>query len=155
MNSHEKYQRSFGSLSTSQALRMEECTMDNRETGRGRSLRMSRRLLIACILIIGLLAMSTITYAATGRTITDHVKVFFSNGTVKDIEVVTTVDEEGNVTTDGNEVIDEEFPVDEDGVAWVRIEGETEDGEKWSIETGFNDLEEDESENDETEGGQE
>ena len=131
MNSHEKYQRSFGVLETSRApewLTKEECTVEKKNFG---GLRMSRRLLIVCILVIGLLAMSGLTYAATGKTITENVKIYLSDGTTDNIVVTSEIDEEGEESEFGYEV-DLEFKLDENNEGSVKIEG---DG--WDIESGF------------------
>ena len=132
MNSHERYQRRFGVLESSRTpewLTKEECTVENNR--KHRNIRMSRRLLIVCILVIGLLAMSGLTYAATGKTITENVKIYLSDGNTEDQTVTTEIDEEGEESVYGNQV-DLEFPLDENNEGSVKIVG---DG--WEIESGF------------------
>ena len=131
MNSHERYKRSFGVLETSRApewLTKEECTVEKKSF---KGLRMSRRLLIVCILVIGLLAMSGLTYAATGRTITENVKIYLSDGTTENIVVTSEIDEKGEASAYGYEVY-LASELDENNEGSVKIEG---DG--WDIETGF------------------
>ena len=131
MNNRDRYQRSFSVLTDSHTpewIIQEECAMNsNKRTG----LRMSRKMLILVIMIIGIFALSGITYAATGRTIMYNVKLYFSDGTEKDIKVTSVIDESGKETVTGNE-INEEFPLDENNEGSVRLEG---DG--WEFETGF------------------
>ena len=132
MNNRDRYQRSFSVLTDSHTpewIIQEECTMkSNKRTG----LRVSRRMLILVILIIGIFALSGISYAATGKTIMYNVKLYFSNGTEKDIKVTSVIDENGEeVDVIGNEIY-EEFPLDENNEGSVKLEGEG-----WELETGF------------------
>lgn len=138
MNNRDRYQRSFSVLTDSHTpewIIQEECTMkSNKRTG----LRVSRRMLILVILIIGIFALSGISYAATGRTIMYNVKLYFSDGTDKDIKVTSVIDENGEeVDVIGNEIY-EEFPLDENNEGSVKLEGEG-----WEMEFGFENPEAD------------
>ena len=111
MNNREKYQRSFSVLKSTRTpewLTKEECTMEKRS---GRRFRISRRILILCIMLLSIFALSGITYAATGSTITEHVKIWI-NGDLVD-------EKEFESNTDGYEV---EAPAAE-----VDITGETDE----------------------------
>ena len=148
MNNKERYQRTFSTLTASRAPEWlkEECMMEN---NKHRTFRMSRRLIVVCVLLVALLAMSGITYAATGRTIMYNVKLYFSDGTEKDIQVTSVIDEAGEEIVTGNE-IDEEFALDENNEGSVRIEGEG-----WDMEFGFENPEADEANGEETESADE
>ena len=131
MNNKEKYQRSFSVLKSTRTpewLTKEECTMEKRS---GRGFRISRRVLILCIMLLSIFALSGITYAATGSTITEHVKIWI-NGDLVD-------EKEFESNTDGYE---EEAPAaevditgetDENGEAEIILEGE---GWKMGFEFG-------------------
>ena len=136
MNSHERYKRSFSAIGTSHAFRTEECTMEEKS---GRRIRMSRRLLIACILIICMLALSGISYAATGSPIPviEKVTILFGDGTKIEKAVEFTVDEDGVYRESGN-WIDEEHVINENDDGSVRIEGEG-----WDMEISFGTTETD------------
>lgn len=122
MNNREKYQRSFSVLKSTRTpewLTKEECTMEKRS---GRGFRISRRVLILCIMLLSIFALSGITYAATGSTITEHVKIWI-NGDLVD-------EKEFESNTDGYEVeapaaeVDITGETDENGEAEIILEGE-------------------------------
>ena len=131
MNNREKYQRSFSVLKSTRTpewLTKEECTMEKRS---GRRFRISRRVLILCIMLLSIFALSGITYAATGSTITEHVKIWI-NGDLVD-------EKEFESNTDGYEVeapaaeVDITGETDENGEAEIILEGE---GWKMGFEFG-------------------
>jgi hypothetical protein len=131
MNNREKYQRSFSVLKSTRTpewLTKEECTMEKRS---GRGFRISRRVLILCILLLSIFALSGITYAATGSTITEHVKIWI-NGDLVD-------EKEFESNTDGYEAeapaaeVDITGETDENGEAEIVLEG---DGWKIGFEFG-------------------
>ena len=122
MNNREKYQRSFSVLKSTRTpewLTKEECTMEKRS---GRGFRISRRVLILCIMLLSIFALSGITYAATGSTITEHVKIWI-NGDLVD-------EKEFESNTDGYEVeapaaeVDITGETDENGEAEIVLEGD-------------------------------
>ncbi|MBQ1689697.1 MAG: hypothetical protein II018_00330 [Firmicutes bacterium] len=131
MNNREKYQRSFSVLKSTRTpewLTKEECTMEKRS---GRRFRISRRILILCIMLLSIFALSGITYAATGSTITEHVKIWI-NGDLVD-------EKEFESNTDGYEAeapaaeVDITGETDENGEAEIVLEGE---GWKMGFEFG-------------------
>ncbi len=131
MNNREKYQRSFSVLKSTRTpewLTKEGCTMEKRS---GRGFRISRRVLILCIMLLSIFALSGITYAATGSTITEHVKIWI-NGDLVD-------EKEFESNTDGYEVeapaaeVDITGETDENGEAEIILEGE---GWKMGFEFG-------------------
>ncbi|MBR2748674.1 MAG: hypothetical protein IKD97_02155 [Firmicutes bacterium] len=97
----------------------------------GRGFRISRRVLILCIMLLSIFALSGITYAATGSTITEHVKIWI-NGDLVD-------EKEFESTTDGYEVeapaaeVDITGETDENGESEIILEGE---GWKMGFEFG-------------------
>jgi hypothetical protein len=122
MNNREKYQRSFSVLKSTRTpewLTKEECTMEKRS---GRRFRISRRVLILCIMLLSIFALSGITYAATGSTITEHVKIWI-NGDLVD-------EKEFESNTDGYEAeapaaeVDITGETDENGEAEIVLEGD-------------------------------
>ncbi|MBQ1630036.1 MAG: hypothetical protein II099_01175 [Firmicutes bacterium] len=88
----------------------------------GRGFRISRRVLILCILLLSIFALSGITYAATGSTITEHVKIWI-NGDLVD-------EKEFESNTDGYEAeapaaeVDITGETDENGEAEIVLEGD-------------------------------
>jgi hypothetical protein len=59
----------------------------------GRRFRISRRVLILCIMLLSIFALSGITYAATGSTITEHVKIWINGDLVDEKEFESNTDD--------------------------------------------------------------
>ena len=78
MSNKELYKKTFANVTTSAALELEDVMKNNT----GRPLRMRRSLLLVSLMLVLLMAMSAISFAATDGKIIDYVQVLINGESV-------------------------------------------------------------------------
>lgn len=111
MNNRELYKAAFSNLHADHTLDLEALKMNEKEQKNMTGLRCKRGLLVTTLVLIMMLAMTAITYAATDGEVFKTVKFFITGGGDGQVREGTyTVDEDGNYTIDikeGDQVVAE------------------------------------------------
>lgn len=105
-DNRELYKSAFSNLHADHTLDLEAMKMKDAEKKNMTGLRCKRGILVTTLVLIMMLAMTAITYAATDGEVFQAIKVFISNDGVDDGQVregTYTVDEDGNYTLDVKE----------------------------------------------------